>query len=64
MLIDSGAGECFINHDVVKEHQMAPQPLSNPIKVRNIDGTSNESGHITAFVRLTLTMAQQTFQIK
>jgi hypothetical protein len=39
MLINSGAGGCFIDHDVVKELSLEPQLLSKPIKVKNIDGT-------------------------
>ena len=63
MLIDSGAGGCFIDHDVIKEYSLSQQTLSYPMKVKNVDGTTNNTGHITAFVRLTLTMASRTFNI-
>ena len=64
VLIDSGAGGCFIDHDVVKEHSMTPTQLEKPIKVKNVDGTENKKGQITHFVRLNLTINDRHCNIR
>ena len=45
-LIDSGAGEIFIDQRFIKTHQIRTTPLSSPILVRNMDGTQNKDGTI------------------
>ena len=38
-LLDSGATGMFIDRDYVKANQLATRALSNPIPLRNVDGT-------------------------
>jgi len=40
-LIDSGATENFINQETVKKLKLGSKKLSEPIRLRNIDGTYN-----------------------
>ena len=45
-LIDTGAGEVFMDHRFAKEHKFPLRPLDTPIRVYNADGTRNEAGDI------------------
>ena len=47
-LIDSGAGGLFIDKDFIKKLRA---PLTKPIPVINVNGTSNKNGIITQFAR-------------
>jgi transposase InsO family protein len=54
-LVDSGATGRFIDRDYVKANRLTTRTLSNPIPVRNVDGTPNgETGYITEAVDLIL----------
>jgi predicted aspartyl protease len=46
-LIDCGATGCFINIEWVKLNNIPTRPLTNPIPVYNVDGTTNDAGAIT-----------------
>ena len=53
-LLDSGATGMFIDREYVKEGGFTTRALSNPIPVRNVDGTPNEAGSIMDVVELNL----------
>jgi hypothetical protein len=46
-LIDCSATGCFINIEWVKLNNIPTHPLTNPIPVYNVDGTTNDTGTIT-----------------
>jgi gag-polyprotein putative aspartyl protease len=45
-LLDSGATECFIHPKVVKQLKLQTVKLPKPRKVKNVDGTLNQSGEV------------------
>jgi predicted aspartyl protease len=45
-LLDSGATECFIHPNVVEQLQLTKVKLPKPRKVKNVDGTLNQSGEV------------------
>jgi hypothetical protein len=47
-LIDSGATENFITPDLVEHFQIPLQVLPRPRTIRNVDGTENKLGKVTA----------------
>ena len=53
-LLDSGATGMFIDRDYVRTNRLSTRALSNPIPVRNVDGTPNEAGSVTEVVELVL----------
>ena len=53
-LLDSGATGMFIDREYVKKSGFTTRMLSNPIPVRNVDGTPNEAGSIMDVVELNL----------
>ena len=53
-LIDSGAGEQFIDQDYADKIGLKTQPLAKPLLAQNIDGMKNKLGQITSFVKLKL----------
>jgi gag-polyprotein putative aspartyl protease len=54
-LLDTGATENFIHPRVVKQLSLRTKKLSKPRKVKNVDGTLNQSGEITDAVTLIVT---------
>jgi predicted aspartyl protease len=46
-LIDCGATGCFIDIEWAKLNNIPTRPLTNPIPVYNVDGTTNDAGTIT-----------------
>jgi hypothetical protein len=46
-LIDCGATGCFIDIEWAKLNNIPTRPLTNPIPVYNVDGTTNDTGTIT-----------------
>jgi hypothetical protein len=46
-LIDCGATGCFIDIEWAKLNNVPTRPLTNPIPVYNVDGTTNDAGAIT-----------------
>ena len=57
-MVDSGATSLFIDHKFASQHWMLKEPLKNPIRLFNIDGSLNEAGSITHKVKLTLRVGQ------
>ena len=53
-LLDSGATGMFIDQDYVKESNFDTRKLSQPIPLRNVDGTPNEAGSVMEVVGLIL----------
>ena len=51
-LVDSGATENFIHHQLIKKFNIPTTPLSWPRIARNVDGSLNKSGKITQKVEL------------
>ena len=58
-LIDSGAMSSLIHSQVVKKYNIPTRPLTNPITIRNVDGTKNSEGSITHEAVLTLTYSKK-----
>ena len=63
-LIDSGAGGEFIDQNYAKNSGLDIQQLEKPLKVFNVDGTSNKRGTIKYFVLLDITVNRQQEKIK
>ncbi|GLB34376.1 putative transposition, RNA-mediated [Lyophyllum shimeji] len=53
-LLDSGASGLFLHIRFVREHGITTRTLSQPIPVKNVDGTANAAGAITEVVDLVL----------
>jgi Aspartyl protease len=53
-LINSGAGEKFINRKYAEQLGLPIQTLERPIMARNVDGTLNKTGTIISYMDLTL----------
>jgi hypothetical protein len=51
-LVDSGATENFIDQETVKKLKLGSKKLSEPVRLRNIDGTYNQSGSVTHYIDL------------
>jgi Reverse transcriptase (RNA-dependent DNA polymerase)/Aspartyl protease len=51
-LLDSGATKCFIHPKVVKQLKLWTIKLPKPQKVKNVDGTLNQSGEVKKGVTL------------
>ncbi len=52
ILVDSGATDNFIHPKFVKCLHVGMQELEHPIKIWNIDSTTNRAGRLTHFVDL------------
>src|SRR6266404_550870 len=52
ILVDSGATDNFIHPKFVKRLHVGMQELEHPMKIWNIDGTTNRAGRLTHFVNL------------
>ncbi len=52
ILVDSGATDNFIHPKFVKRLHVGMQELEHPMKIWNIDGTTNRAGQLTHFVDL------------
>jgi hypothetical protein len=46
-LIDCGATGCFIDIEWAKLNSIPMRPLTKPIPIYNVDGTTNDAGMIT-----------------
>ena len=53
-MIDSGATALFIHERFVKQIRMVKRRITQEIGLRNIDGSANQAGKLTHFVRLNL----------
>ena len=63
-LLDSGAGNNFIDSRLVDQWKLIKKPLDKPITVKNADGTENERGKITHFTEFDITIYGRTTKIK
>jgi Retroviral aspartyl protease len=60
-LLDTGAGEKFIDQNFVRNQKIETKELKYPIEVFNVDGTTNKWGTITKYTQLDLTINGQTW---
>jgi len=51
-LIDSGATENFIDQETIKKLKLGTRKLEEPVRLRNIDGTYNQSESVKSFIDL------------
>jgi hypothetical protein len=51
-LIDSSATENFIDQETIKKLKLGTRKLEEPVWLRNIDGTYNQSGSVKSFINL------------
>jgi len=51
-LVDSGATDCFMSRNFVRQIKLGQRPLQKPRKIWNIDNTANHDGPITHYVDL------------
>jgi hypothetical protein len=58
-LVDSGAMENFVDHNLVEHLRLGTQLLEHPIKLRNIDGTFNTTSKITHYIDLMMCCADK-----
>jgi len=63
-LIDSGDGGIFINQNYARNSGLEIQQLEKPLKVFNVDGTSNKRGTIKYFIQLDITINGQQENVK
>ena len=54
VLLDSGANATFVDISVVKQLGLLLEPLANPIRIFNVDGTHNSAGDVTHTTTLTM----------
>jgi hypothetical protein len=51
-LVDSGTTENFIDQEMVRKLKLGSKKLSEPVRLRNINGTYNQSGSVTHYIDL------------
>jgi len=51
-LIDSGATENFIDQETIKKLKLGTRKLEEPVQLRNINGTYNQSKSVKSFIDL------------
>jgi Retroviral aspartyl protease len=59
-LLDTGAGEKFLDQNFVRNQKIKTKELKYPIEVFNVDGTPNKRGTIMKYTWLDLTINGQT----
>ncbi|RXW14033.1 hypothetical protein EST38_g11824 [Candolleomyces aberdarensis] len=62
-LLDSGAGDTFMDRNFAKKHRIPVTRLNTPIKVYNVDGTPNKEGRVSHFARIKFTVNNRTRRI-
>ena len=63
-LVDSGATENFIHHQLIKWFNIPTTPLSQPRTARNVDGSLYKSGKITEKVELEIQHKNHTKKLQ
>jgi hypothetical protein len=58
-LVDSGAMENFIDHNLVEHLRLETRLLEHSIKLRNIDGTFNTTGEFMHYIDLIMCCADK-----
>ncbi len=61
-LLDSGAGELFIDETFAKQNNFTLHELPEPLNAYNVDGTLNKKGTITSYVKADLKIGEQIKQ--
>jgi Aspartyl protease len=59
-LVDSGAGETFIDQNYAQKHGFNLMKLEYPITAQNVDGTKNKQGTIRYYTDLDLQVNSKT----
>jgi hypothetical protein len=66
-LLDSGATGMFMDPSFVKKHRLQTKPLTEPVRVKNVDGTWNKGGDITQQIEMNMELGgheeRVTFEI-
>lgn len=63
-LLDSGATDCFLDWNYVKQNHFRTRRLDRAIPVYNVDGTLNSNGSITHTCELMMCHEDHTEQIR
>ena len=63
-LVDSGATGIFIDSRFMDNSKLHSMPLSRPIPVRNVDGSSNQLGRITRCVSANIKIGKRSSPIE
>ena len=63
-LLDSGAQGEFMDEEYAKELKVVVKPLTTPIKVRNADGTKNQSGEIKSYTWIKTRIGGEPLEIR
>ncbi len=58
-LLDSGTMDNFIDHRTTKRLGIHMEPLKQPIRLTNIDGTTNQAGQIEQYCKMTIQSGHQ-----
>ncbi len=53
-LVDSGATDCFMSENFIRQMKLGKRPLQRPRKIWNIDNTANKAGAITHYTTLNI----------
>ncbi len=64
VLANSGATDNFINSQLLKCLQISSLPVTNPIKIWNVDGTLNQDGNITHYTDLQVQTGKETYTLR
>ncbi len=58
-LLDSGAMDNFIDHRTTKQLGIQTEALEQPIRLTNVDGTTNQAGRIERYCEMTIQSGHQ-----
>ncbi len=58
-LLDSSAMDNFIDHQTIERLGIQTEPLKQPIRLTNVDGTTNEAGRIERSCEMTIQSGHQ-----
>ncbi len=64
VLANSGATDNFINSQLLKQLRISYLPITNPIRIWNVDGTLNQDGNITHYTDLQVRTGKQTHTLR
>ncbi len=53
-LVDSGATDCFMSENFIRQMKLGKRPLQKPRKIWNINNTANQAGEITHYITLNI----------
>jgi len=58
-LLDSSTMDNFIDHRTTKQLGIQTEPLKQPIRLTNVDGTTNQAGRIERYCEMTIQSGRQ-----